>query len=51
MGCAIIAERKAPTLIIEHRDQHVEQWQEQLIALLGIDKSRSVYMVGEPDEN
>jgi superfamily II DNA or RNA helicase len=40
MGCAIIAERKAPTLIIVHRDQLVGQWQEQLITLLGIDKKQ-----------
>jgi len=36
MACAIIAKRKAPTLILVHRQPLLEQWKEQLSRFLGI---------------
>lgn len=36
MACAIIAKRKAPTLILVHRQELLEQWKEQLSRFLGI---------------
>ena len=36
MGCALIAKRKAPTLILVHRQALLEQWKEQLSRFLGI---------------
>jgi superfamily II DNA or RNA helicase len=36
MACAIIAQRKTPTLILVHRQELLEQWKEQLSRFLGI---------------
>ena len=36
MACAIIAKRKARTLILVHRQELLEQWKEQLSRFLGI---------------
>jgi len=36
MACAIIAQRKIPTLILVHRQELLEQWKEQLSRFLGI---------------
>ncbi|WP_423972135.1 TOTE conflict system archaeo-eukaryotic primase domain-containing protein [Flavobacterium calami] len=38
MGLKIIAEKKQPALIIVHRKQLLEQWQERIQAFLGIPK-------------
>lgn len=37
MGCALIAERKMPTLILVHRTPLLEQWRDQISKFLGID--------------
>jgi len=36
IGCAMVAKRKAPTLILVHRQELLEQWKEQLSRFLGI---------------
>lgn len=38
MGLKIIADKKQPALIIVHRIQLLEQWQERLQVFLGIPK-------------
>ena len=38
IACNIISQRKKPTLILVHRKQLVEQWQNQLTKFLGISK-------------
>lgn len=38
MGLKIVVEKKQPTLIIVHRKQLLEQWQERIQAFLGIPK-------------
>jgi superfamily II DNA or RNA helicase len=39
MGCAIIAARKTPTLILVHRKPLMEQWRARLETFLGLDKT------------
>lgn len=36
MGCAVIAERGLPTLVLVHRQPLLDQWRSQLIVLLGL---------------
>jgi len=38
MGCAIIAARKTPTLILVHRKPLLEQWRSRLETFLGLEK-------------
>jgi superfamily II DNA or RNA helicase len=38
MGCALIAERKVPALILVHRKPLLEQWRSRLETFLGLDK-------------
>lgn len=38
MGCAIIAARKTPTLILVHRKPLMEQWRSRLETFLGLEK-------------
>lgn len=38
MGCAIIAARKTPTLILVHRTPLMEQWRSRLETFLGLEK-------------
>lgn len=45
MGCAIIAARSVPTLILVHRKQLAEQWKERLLEFIDIDK-KSIGMLG-----
>jgi len=40
MGCALIAKRKLPTLILVHRMPLLEQWRAQLSTFLGIDPKK-----------
>lgn len=40
MGCAMIAERKAPALILVHRMPLLEQWRAQIAKFLGIDSKK-----------
>jgi len=38
IGCALIGERKLPTLILVHRKQLADQWKSQLVNFLGMRK-------------
>lgn len=38
MGCALIAARKTPSLILVHRQPLVSQWKERIVQFLGVDK-------------
>jgi|WetSurMetagenome_2_1015567.scaffolds.fasta_scaffold00048_10 superfamily II DNA or RNA helicase len=38
IGCALIGERKLPTLILVHRKQLADQWKNQLLKFLSVDK-------------
>ncbi|OFZ51946.1 MAG: hypothetical protein A2381_01425 [Bdellovibrionales bacterium RIFOXYB1_FULL_37_110] len=38
IGCALIAQRRVPTLILVHRQPLVSQWKERIIQFLGVDK-------------
>ncbi len=38
MGCAIIAARKAPTLVLVHRKPLLDQWRSRLETFLGLEK-------------
>lgn len=40
MGCAIIAARKTPTLILVHRKNLLDQWRSRLQTFLGLDKKQ-----------
>jgi hypothetical protein len=40
MGCALIAKRKTPTLILVHRMPLLEQWREQIARFLGIEPKK-----------
>ena len=41
IACALIAERKLPTLVLAHSKPLLEQWRAQLQALLGLSSKRS----------
>lgn len=45
IACALIAERKLPTLILAHRKPLLEQWRTQLQSLLGL-SSREIGQLG-----
>ncbi len=51
MGCAIIAARKTPTLILVHRKTLLEQWCSRLETFLGLDKKEIGVLTanGAPD--
>lgn len=38
MACALLTERAVPTLILVHRKQLIEQWRNQIMSLLGVEK-------------
>jgi len=38
MACALLAGRAVPTLILVHRKQLIEQWRNQIMSLLGVEK-------------
>lgn len=40
MGCALIAKRKLPTLVLVHRMPLLEQWRAQIATFLGIDPKK-----------
>ena len=40
IACALIAERKLPTLILVHRKQLADQWKNQLLEFTDLDKSQ-----------
>ncbi len=40
MGCALIAKRKLPTLILVHRMPLLEQWRAQIATFLGVDPKK-----------
>lgn len=40
MGCAVIAARKVPTLILVHRKTLLDQWHSRLIQFLGLEKKQ-----------
>lgn len=52
MGCAIIAARKTPTLILVHRKPLMEQWRARLETFLGLGKKEVVTLTadGVPDD-
>lgn len=45
MGCAIIASRGVPALILVHRKQLAEQWKERILEFIDIDK-KSIGIIG-----
>ena len=45
MGCAVVAQRNVPTLILAHRKPILEQWRAQLMDLLNL-SSRQIGQVG-----
>jgi superfamily II DNA or RNA helicase len=47
MGCAIIAARKTPTLILVHRRPLLEQWRSRLETFLGLDKKEIGVLTAE----
>ncbi len=40
MGCAVIAKRRVPTLILVHRKQLVDQWKSHLVEFLNIEDKK-----------
>ena len=46
MGLKIIADKKQPALIVVHRKQLLEQWQERIQAFLGISKIIQITVKG-----
>lgn len=40
MGCAVVAQRNVPTLILAHRKPILEQWRAQLMSLLNLSSSQ-----------
>jgi len=40
MGCAVIAKRNVPTLVLVHRKQLVDQWKSQLAEFLNIEEKK-----------
>ena len=40
IGCALIAKRKLPTLVLVHRKQLMVQWKQQLLNFLNLDKKQ-----------
>ena len=49
MGCALIARRKARTLVLTHRRPLLEQWKSQLIRFLGLKKRGIRVLSGKSD--
>jgi superfamily II DNA or RNA helicase len=47
MGCAIIAARKTPTLILVHRRPLLEQWRSRLETFLGLEKKEVGILTAE----
>jgi superfamily II DNA or RNA helicase len=47
MGCALIAKRKIPTLILVHRMPLLEQWKSQLTNFLGLDPKKIGILGGQ----
>lgn len=45
VGCALIAERGVPTLVLVHRQPLLDQWKESIIRLLGFD-SKDIGILG-----
>lgn len=41
MGCAIIAARQVPTLVLVHRKPLMEQWRSRIAEFLGLDKKQT----------
>ena len=50
MACALIAKRRAPTLVLVHRQPLVVQWRDRLIQFLGIDK-KDIGVLGGKKKN
>jgi len=46
MACAMVAHRKAPTLILVHRKQLVTQWRDRLMEFLGLGKKEIGTLAG-----
>ncbi|MHA3773688.1 TOTE conflict system archaeo-eukaryotic primase domain-containing protein [Verrucomicrobiota bacterium sgz303538] len=46
MGCAIIAARNVPTLILVHRKPLMEQWRERCMEFLGVEK-KEIHILGQ----
>lgn len=47
MGCAIIAARKTPTLILVHRKPLLEQWRSRLETFLGLEKKEIAVLAAD----
>jgi superfamily II DNA or RNA helicase len=47
MGCAVIAARKVPTLILVHRKTLLDQWQSRLAQFLGLEKKQVAMLAAD----